>query len=218
MKLRLIFIACSVALAASCGGATNNVASLDMTSNVWGTSPQEYRTAVFGALSEARRQGVGGDMLCGWFTNMVSYACPEVSFGEWIREKAFIIGTGMHIPEIARTPECWFSVACYYNTLKVMQANLSEDVASMARQTFLTNGNTSAYYAALHDDKRRLSKSCAVMDVMPGISNVVLVGFPSVILPKLTDNEQQEMVSNVTERAGLTESEAHSLEAFCGNK
>jgi len=36
-------------------------------------------------------------------------------------------------------------------------------------------------------------------------------------LPRLTDAERQEMVSNITERAGLTEAEASLLEAYYGD-
>ena len=203
------------ALPALC--STNDVSSLDMTSNVWGTSSREYRAAVFSALAEMRQQGACGDAICGWFTNMVAYACPDATFEAWTGEKRFMIGTGANIPEISSSAECWLSVANYYGTLKGWRGSLSEDATREARFSFLTNGNSTAYYAALADVKSRGSKCRAVEYAIPGISNIVLSSFPAVILPRLSDAERQEMISNVTVRAGLTEAEASLLEAYCGD-
>ena len=197
--------------------STNGISVLDMTSNVWGTSSREYRAAVFSALSEMRQQGACGDTMCGWFTNMVAYACPDATFEAWTGEKRFMIGTGASIPEIASSAECWLSVANYYGTLKGLRESLSEDTTRAARFAFLTNEDYAAYYAALADEKGRCGKCRAVEYAIPGISNIVLSSFPSVILPRLTDAERQEMVSNVTERAGLTEAEASLLEVYCGD-
>ena len=202
-------------LSAMC--STNGVYSLEMTSNAWGTSSKEYRTAVFSALSEARQQGVGSDALCGWFTNMVACACPDTSFEVWAGEKRFMIGMGTGIPEIASSTDCWLSVADYYGELKGLRVALSEDTTRVERFAFLTNENTTAYYAALEDEKKRLGKYRVVGEVMPGISNVVLSSFPSVILPRLAEGDRFEMVSNVAERARLTEAEVHSLEEYYGN-
>ena len=95
---------------------------------------------------------------------------------------------------------------------------MSRQMMSLAaRFAFLTNEDYAAYYAALADEKGRCGKCRAVEYAIPGISNIVLSSFPSVILPRLTDAERQEMVSNVTERAGLTEAEASLLEVYCGD-
>jgi hypothetical protein len=215
----MLRIACLYALllplSALC--STNGVSVLDMTSNVWGTSSREYRAAVFSALSEMRQQVACGDAMRGWFTNMVAYSCPDITFETWTGEKRFMIGTGASIPEIASSSECWLSVANYYGTLKGLRESLSEDTTRAARFAFLTNEDSTAYYAALADEKRRCSKCRAVENAIPGISNIVLSSFPSVILPRLTDAERQEMVSNITERAGLTEAEASLLEAYYGD-
>ena len=139
--------------------STNDVSVLDMTSNVWGTSSREYRAAVFSALSEMRQQGACGDTMCGWFTNMVAYACPDATFEAWTGEKRFMIGTGASIPEIASSAECWLSVANYYGTLKGLRESLSEDTTRAARFAFLTNEDYAAYYAALADEKGRCDMS-----------------------------------------------------------
>ena len=212
MKKTLAIFCGFFTLSALC--STNGVFSLDMTSNVWGTSSKEYRTAVFSALSEARQQGGGSDVLCGWFTNMVAYACPDTSFEVWTGEKRFMIGMGTGIPEIVSSLDCWLSVADYYGELKGLRVALSEDTTRVARFAFLTNENMTAYYAALDDEKKRLGKYRVVGEVMPGISNVVLSSFPSVILPRLAAGERLEMVSNIAERAGLTEAEVHLLEGY----
>ena len=140
-------------LSAEC--STNDIYVLGMTSNAWGTSSREYRAAVFSALSETRQQGDCGDAMCGWFTNMVSYTCPDASFEAWAGEKRFMIGIGASIPEIANSSECWLSVANYYRTLKQLRESLSEDTTCAARFAFLTNENSAAYYAALDEEKRR---------------------------------------------------------------
>ena len=209
----MLRIACLYALllplSASC--STNGVSALDMTSNVRGTSSREYRAAVFSALSEMRQQVACGDAMRGWFTNMVSYACPDITFETWTGEKRFMIVTGASIPEIASSAECWLSVANYYGTLKRLRESLSEDTTRAARFAYLTNEDSAAYYAALSGEKRQCSKCRAVEYAIPGISNIVLSSFPSVILPRLTEAERQEMVSNIVETAQLTPMEAASL-------
>lgn len=194
--------------------STNDIYTLDITSNIWGSSLKEYRSAVFSALSEARQQGVCGDAVCGWFTNMVTYTCPETSFEAWTGEKRFMIGVGVGIPEIASSTECWLSVANYYRTLKQLRESLLEDTTRAVRVAFLTNENSAAYYAALADEKKRSIKCRAVEYAIPGISNIVLSSFPSVILPRLNEAERQEVISNITEKAELADAEVSLLDAY----
>ena len=215
MMHRCILLACGVALAALHVTGGVDATSLNSTSNLWGTTLREYRTAVFSALSETRRMSNCDDIMCEWFTNMVAYVCPETSFEDWTREKTFMIGVGTRISAIASSSSCWYSVANCYAEFKNQKDMLAEDSTRATRFAFLTNGNESAYYSALEDDKRRMTRLRAVDAALPSISNAVLSTFPAKILPKLAADEQSEMISNITVRARLAESESQILESYC---
>jgi len=215
---RCVLLASSVALVTFHVTGAVDATSLNATSDLWGTTPREYRTAVFSALSVARQMSNCDDIMCEWFTNMVAYVCPETSFEDWAREKTLMIGVGTRISAIASSSACWYSTAECYAGFKEQRNVLAEDSTRATRFAFLANANATAYYSALEDNKRRMNSLRAVDAALASISNAVLVTFPAAILPTLAADEQSEMVSNITVRARLAESESQIIESYCNGR
>ena len=179
---RCVLLASSVALVTFHVTGAVDATSLNATSDLWGTTPREYRTAVFSALSVARQMSNCDDIMCEWFTNMVAYVCPETSFEDWAREKTLMIGVGTRISAIASSSACWYSTAECYAGFKEQRNVLAEDSTRATRFAFLTNANATAYYSALEDNKRRMNSLRAVDAALASISNAVLATFPAAIL------------------------------------
>ena len=185
------------------------------TSNLWGrTSTFEYEKCVFAALAGTNRQVVASDELRGWFTNMVAYPCSGPSFEIWLGEKKLMLDVGIHYAEIAKSLDCWLSVADLYNSLKVAKENFSVGNDSGAQLSSLTNGNMTAFCAAIKEEKSRIRSLRAVNYVIPGVSNIVLHTFPSSVLPSIHASLLSGVVSNVVIRADMASAEAAVLETY----
>jgi len=117
-------------------------------------------------------------------------------------------------------------IAYLYALLLPLSALCSTNGVSALDMTSNVWGTSSREYrAAVFSALSEMRQQVACGDAMRGwFTNMVaylcpevLSSFPTVILPRLADAERQEMVSNITERAGLTEAEASSLEAYYGD-
>ena len=185
------------------------------TTNMWGcTSASEYSRSVFTALSGTNDHVVASEELRGWFTNMIICSCPQTSFDEWMREKKFMLDVGVSYAEVAKSLDCWIPVAELYHALKVAKEELNVVADSSVRMAFLTNGNATAYYSALDDEKNRMIRLRTVDYMIPCVSNVVFGIFPAAVLPNMPDELRGEAVSNVINHASMTSPEAAILEAY----
>lgn len=218
---RLFYAAVTIAMLAT--HAADDIAeqteALFATSNLWGTTTAEYDAALGAALRPLKGQT---DVQCLWFAAVCDYAEFPSGAGDssWLMEKRRLLWLNLPRKVIVSSTNCWCAVAAYLGRLKeqvrpelqeledliqtgsVIQTPLN-DTASESLKAYLSNraNGLNADFAA-----HRAIRS-AILQTARAVTN----DFPCAILPQMDATERTAIVSNIAERARLTEAEASVL-------
>jgi len=183
------------------------------TSNLWGVSLHEYRESVGSAL---RQIGPQSEARCLWFVDMCGYDEFPLSRSDttWLDEKRRLVIFNLRTKAVSTSTNCWLAAADFLRRIKRSyvpelveleslrvsgtpgQESL-DGAASVALMSYLCDTNSNFKSDWQCHGKLRTAEST----LMRTVTN----DFPRAILPGLAPSQRPLVISNIAERAAISQ-------------